>query len=59
LKTFLLLKTMNQKENKGGLIIRERGPVWNIEVGVLTQVTEKELRNHHETKHWKVQVILN
>jgi hypothetical protein len=50
---------MNQKQNKGGLIIRERGPVWNIEVGVSTKVSGKVLRNLEETKHWKVKVILN
>jgi len=50
---------MKQKGNKGGLVIRERGPVWSVKVGVTTRVSDKVLRKLEETKHWKVKVILN
>ncbi|HKI89837.1 MAG TPA: hypothetical protein VKA38_12480 [Draconibacterium sp.] len=50
---------MNQKENKGGLITREGGAVWNINVGVLAPAVDSMKTGKHEIKLWKIKVILN
>ncbi len=50
---------MNKKENEQDFVIRERGPVWNVKVGVYSYLADGfRIRNIQE-KRWKVKVILN
>lgn len=52
-------KTMNKKENEQEFVIREKGPVWNVKVGVYSYLADGfRIRNIQE-KRWKVKEILN
>jgi len=50
---------MNQKFNKSGPAIKEKGPVWNIDVGVYSRTLSLVQFSIRETKLWKIKVILN
>jgi Tfp pilus assembly protein PilP len=50
---------MNKKENEQEFVIREKGPVWNVKVGIYSYFADGfRIRNIQE-KRWKVKEILN
>ena len=45
--------------NDEGLKLLEDGPVWNIKVGVYSQLSETDVKVLEKPKKWKMKVILN
>jgi hypothetical protein len=50
---------MNRKFDENEFIIRERGPIWSVKVGVYTYLLEGSQVLKVEVKRWKIKEILN
>ena len=59
LKTLLILFTMNQKGNRGGLKLKVKGSVWKTKINVKSEFGDKTIRSLKEIKPWEIKVMLN
>jgi len=50
---------MNRKFEENEFIIRERGPIWSVKVGVYSHLLEGSRVRKVETRRWKIKEILN
>ncbi len=50
---------MKQNSNNGKPDLKERGPVWQVKIGIPTGVSEKSIQVFKKTKKLKLKVILN
>lgn len=50
---------MKQNRNKGKLGLKERGPVWEIKIGIHSEVSGNSIQIFEKAKKWKMNVILN
>jgi len=50
---------MSQNVNKSNSITNCKNLVWNVEVGVLSQIENQARKLTVETKFWKLKIILN
>jgi hypothetical protein len=50
---------MSQNVNKSNSITNSKNSVWNVEVGVLSQIENQPHKLIVETKFWKFKIILN
>jgi len=50
---------MSRKVNQNDFITRERGPIWNVKVGVYSYLLEGFQVRKVQVKRWKIKEILN
>ncbi len=50
---------MNRTESERDFVIREKGPVWSVKVGVYSYLTDGFRIKNIQAKRWKVKEILN
>lgn len=50
---------MNRKVNHNESVTRERGPIWNVKVGVYSYLLDGSLIRKVQKKRWKIKEILN
>jgi hypothetical protein len=50
---------MNRKIDDNEFIIRKRGPIWSVKVGVYSYLIEGSQIRKIQIKRWKIKEILN
>jgi hypothetical protein len=50
---------MNKKVNQNDFLTKERGPIWNVKVGVYSYLLEGATISKIQIKRWKIKEILN
>ncbi|HSO89484.1 MAG TPA: hypothetical protein VLQ91_23225 [Draconibacterium sp.] len=50
---------MNRKSNDNGFVTKEKGPIWNVKVGVYTYLLEGSHVKKIQSRRWKIKEILN
>lgn len=50
---------MKNKENGNDFVVKERGPIWSVKVGVYSYLADGSRIRNIQAKRWKVKEILN
>lgn len=50
---------MKNKEDRNDFIVKERGAIWSVKVGVYSYLADGSRIRNIQAKRWKVKEILN
>jgi hypothetical protein len=50
---------MSRKVDDNDFIIREKGPIWSVKVGVYSYLLEGSFVRKVQIKRWKIKEVLN